>query len=519
MSSSHKKEKAADPKKGKYQKWKPRTVDVYRREKNTQIGEGTYGSVFAARAPDGRKVALKKIRKDNGNEGFPITAIREIKFLKNLKHDNVVELLDVVSSPGPERSVYMVFEYCDHDLTGLLDTDPPIAFTKEQIKYYMKCLFEALYYLHKKVKILHRDVKGANILISNNGDVKLADFGLARAHNEQGKYTNRVVTLWYRPPELLLGSYMYDQKIDMWSAGCLFAEMLRNGKPLFRGSSELNHLEEIYKVCGTPDMNGWEEAKTLPWYKKHEPLPRRLKDEFHGVDPVAVDLLDQLLTMDPKKRIDSDKALDHNYFFVPPEIMKKEEHPRYTKNHHEYESKKRRAQRRAQTKARGNAYPSKRPRDANWHSQSRGQGGAPGGGRGGRGSVYPSSNRRSYPPPNSYRHGGSNRYPGSYGQAFRRGGSRGRGPGTRGPGQGRGGQGRIGQGRGGQGRGGQGRGGQGRGGQGRGGQGRGGRGGAQSGQQGGRGGSWGQHYNKGYAREHRHRDRDRDRDRRGYDYN
>jgi len=198
----------------------------------TLIGEGTYGSVWLARAPNGTRVALKKIRKEK-KEGFPITAIREIKILKALRHPNIVQLRDVVSShlPGREGDVFLAFEYCDHDLTGLLESK--VHLSDAVIKYYLKSILEGLYYLHQR-QILHRDIKGANILISNNGDVRIADFGLARSvakgrspcgqfvhasscifnqfspsptclvllSTSPGGYTNRVVTLWYRAPEV-----------------------------------------------------------------------------------------------------------------------------------------------------------------------------------------------------------------------------------------------------------------------------------------------------------------------------
>jgi cyclin-dependent kinase 12/13 len=208
--------------------WRPRSVHAYRRSRLQLIGEGTYGSVFLASDDSGDLVALKKIRKEK-KEGFPITAIREIKILKRVNHKNLVCLRDVVSSHQyinlhssnaaaeskqqfREGDVFMVFEFCDHDLTGLLESKVPI--TDSQIKYYLHCMLEGLAYLHAQ-KIMHRDIKGANILISNNGDVKIADFGLARMQ-AKGGYTNRVVTLWYRAPELLLGVSDYDTKIDIW---------------------------------------------------------------------------------------------------------------------------------------------------------------------------------------------------------------------------------------------------------------------------------------------------------------
>jgi len=160
----------------------------------------------------------------------------------------------------------MVFEYMDHDLTGLLER-PGTKFSVAQIKCYMKQLLTGLYYCHKN-HILHRDIKGSNLLIDNKGILKLADFGLARPYttNEGANpLTNRVITLWYRPPELLLGAQAYGPAVDMWSAGCIFAELL-HGKPILPGKDELEQLDLIFKLCGSPTMENWPEAHGLPWY-------------------------------------------------------------------------------------------------------------------------------------------------------------------------------------------------------------------------------------------------------------
>jgi cyclin-dependent kinase 12/13 len=200
----------------------------------------------------GEIVALKKIRMDNEREGFPITAIREIKILKKLHHENVIQLKEIVTSPGRDRDdqgkpdnnkykggIYMVFEYMDHDLTGLADR-PGLRFTVPQIKCYMKQLLTGLHYCHVN-QVLHRDIKGSNLLIDNEGNLKLADFGLARSysHDHTGNLTNRVITLWYRPPELLLGATKYGPAIDMWSVGCIFAELL-HAKPILPGKNEVS---------------------------------------------------------------------------------------------------------------------------------------------------------------------------------------------------------------------------------------------------------------------------------------
>jgi cyclin-dependent kinase 12/13 len=197
-------------------------------------------------------VALKKIRMDNEKEGFPITAIREIKILKKLRHKNVVDLKEIVTSKanasnGHKGSIYLVFEYMDHDLTGLAER-PGMKFSLPQIKCYMKQLLTGLHYCHIN-NILHRDIKGSNLLINNNGVLKLADFGLAKSitNENANPLTNRVITLWYRPPELLLGATQYGPSVDMWSAGCIFAELV-HGKPILPGKGEMEQLDLIFRL-------------------------------------------------------------------------------------------------------------------------------------------------------------------------------------------------------------------------------------------------------------------------------
>jgi CTD kinase subunit alpha len=200
-----------------------------------QVGEGTYGQVFKARRKSTLEfVALKKLYlkeddkgKEKSRDGFPITAIREIEILRSLRHPNIVELQAMISiSTEARMDMYMVFEYMDHDITGILASNA-VVFNVTHIKCLSKQLFQGLQYLHER-NIIHRDIKGANLLLNKEGYLKIADFGLARrihidrdsgTQTEGFEYTNRVVTLWYRSPELLLGSTNYGFEVDLWSAG------------------------------------------------------------------------------------------------------------------------------------------------------------------------------------------------------------------------------------------------------------------------------------------------------------
>eukprot|EP00735_Rhodelphis_limneticus_P015373 TRINITY_DN9605_c0_g1::TRINITY_DN9605_c0_g1_i1::g.12177::m.12177 TRINITY_DN9605_c0_g1::TRINITY_DN9605_c0_g1_i1::g.12177 ORF type:complete len:526 (+),score=36.08,sp/Q5JK68/CDKC2_ORYSJ/49.22/1e-137,Pkinase/PF00069.20/2e-74,Pkinase_Tyr/PF07714.12/4.2e-35,Kinase-like/PF14531.1/15,Kinase-like/PF14531.1/0.0011,APH/PF01636.18/0.0042,Kdo/PF06293.9/0.15 TRINITY_DN9605_c0_g1_i1:138-1715(+) len=337
-----------------------RTVDVY--EKIEKIGEGTFGEVFKARdRQTSELVALKKIRMENEKNGFPITAIRELKILRSLRHENIVRLKEIVVSKETEFNkskshIYMVFEYIDHDLTGLLES-PDIRFTEPQIKCYMRQLLKGLHFLHSN-SILHRDLKTSNLLISNDGTLKLADFGLARTGNA-AQLTNRVITIWYRPPELLLGANKYSSAIDMWSVGCIFAELME-GKPILRGENEVAQMSEIIKLCGTPSKDTTSVYSWPDFYKPgNKELPhmsivaaksveRTIHARFSHFSPSALDLLDKMLLLDPAKRLSAKDAYMHRYFFEDPLPADKKSLPQYKANCHEYTAKANRHQQRRQ---------------------------------------------------------------------------------------------------------------------------------------------------------------------------
>lgn len=290
----------------------------------SQVGEGTFGKVYKARNTiTNVHVALKRIRMESEKDGFPVTAMREIKLLQSLRHQNVVRLFEMMVSNG---SVFMVFEYMDHDLTGVL-SQTQFAFSEANLKSLCSQMLAGLAYLHHK-GVIHRDIKGSNILINNRGELKLADFGLARFYQKRRRndYTNRVITLWYRPPELLFGATVYGPEVDMWSAGCIMLELFTK-KPIFQGNDEIHQLEVIYRVFGTPTPERWPGITELPWYelvKPKEVAPDHFRELFQRwLSPAALDLAEQLLTYDPAKRVTAIQALEAPYFKVeqpPPEL-------------------------------------------------------------------------------------------------------------------------------------------------------------------------------------------------------
>ncbi|CZT06117.1 hypothetical protein WAI453_005194 [Rhynchosporium graminicola] len=302
-----------------------------------KLGEGTFGEVHKARSKKtGAIFALKKILMHNEKDGFPITALREIKLLKLLSHPNILKLEEMAveqhnkTVDKRKRAVmYMITPYMSHDLSGLLE-NPQVKLHETHIKCYMLQLLEGVRYLHNE-RILHRDMKAANLLIDNKGVLQIADFGLARHYDEEvpvaGKgggtahrdYTTLVVTRWYRPPELLLHLRRYTTAIDLWGVGCVFGEMLV-GKPILSGDSDPNQLKIIFDLMGTPTEENMPDFRSLPGAEglSIPPHPSTLAQRFKPFGSGAISLLNELLKLDWKKRINAIDALQHPYFRTAP---------------------------------------------------------------------------------------------------------------------------------------------------------------------------------------------------------
>uniref|UniRef100_A0A915EFM6 Protein kinase domain-containing protein n=1 Tax=Ditylenchus dipsaci TaxID=166011 RepID=A0A915EFM6_9BILA len=265
-----------------------RTLDDF--VKIDKIGEGTYGIVYKGQDKrTGKFVAMKKIRLESEDEGVPSTAIREISMLRELRHPNIVNLEDVIMQ---ENRLYLIFDFTYQIIQGMC-------------------------FCHQR-RVLHRDLKPQNLLVdAATNTIKLADFGLARAVGIPIRaYTHEVVTLWYRAPEVLLGAHRYSTGVDIWSIGCIFAEMARK-KPLFQGDSEIDQLFRIFRVLSTPSEDTWGGVTQLPDYKQTFPkwngnsLADKM-EKFIGQD--GMDLLNKMFVYDPCNRISAKAMLKHPYF-------------------------------------------------------------------------------------------------------------------------------------------------------------------------------------------------------------
>jgi len=279
------------------------------------LGQGTYGVVRRARyRSNGAEVALKRMKVTNADEGIPSTAIREVAILKELPHENIVQLMDVFCGPS---ELVLVFELVQSDLKKHMRSLNGIL-TPASVKDFTRQLLVGLEFCHAH-RIIHRDLKPQNLLVEGGSQLKIADFGLARAVMlPVPQYTHEVVTLWYRPLEILLGSKLYSLPVDMWAVGCIFAEMA-TGPPLFPGDSEIDTAFKIFQKLGTPDEEVWPGVSELPDYKTTFPKwqPRgwaNIRNTLAQLGHVGVHLLEETMRYDPAARISARRALKHPYF-------------------------------------------------------------------------------------------------------------------------------------------------------------------------------------------------------------
>ncbi|EJW03878.1 CMGC/CDK protein kinase [Edhazardia aedis USNM 41457] len=282
-----------------------------------KIGEGTFGHVFLSLFAS-QQYALKKIAVD-GEEGISITTLREILILKKLDHKNIIKILDIITDIKHEKvefdrknvELYVVFPYYKFDLLNLLSKN---EIAPNDIKYIAKQIVEGLKYLHKN-KVIHRDLKSANILLDEKLNTVIADFGLARNFDKYENFTTGLITLWYRPPEILLGSSRYTEAVDIWSLGCIIAELYVRS-PILPGENEMEQLQKIIYLCGTINERTFPGVSELKYYDNMS-LPQginKIKQLFSKFDKNLPDLLQSLLNVDPRKRLNSSQILHHPYF-------------------------------------------------------------------------------------------------------------------------------------------------------------------------------------------------------------
>ncbi|KAI2612949.1 kinase-like protein [Hypoxylon fragiforme] len=306
---------------------KSRSVENY--DKLNDIEEGSYGWVARAREiKTGKVVALKRLKLDSSDTtGLPDTGLREIQILKDCEHRNIVQLREVVVGDDTSsriENVFLVLEFLEHDLMSILG-DMPEPFLASEVKTLLLQLAAGVAYLHDNW-ILHRDLKTSNLLLNNRGQLKIADFGMARYVGDPAppKLTQLVVTLWYRAPELLLGATTYGSAIDMWSVGCIFGELLAR-EPLLQGKTEVDELSKIFELCGIPTDESWPGFRRLSNARLLR-LPKNtaantgpvIRARFPTLTSAGSALLTSLLSLNPDQRPSAKDMLTHEFFRQDP---------------------------------------------------------------------------------------------------------------------------------------------------------------------------------------------------------
>lgn len=280
-------------------------------ERGPVLGKGTFGEVFKATDKEtGEVVAIKRFRVGDSKDGVHMTALREIKIQQELNSPNVVKILNVFEK---KNKISLVFEYMDSDLEAIIK-DKSIVLSAGDIKSHMQMLLEALKYCHER-QIMHRDVKPNNLLIASTGEIKLADFGLSRFFGSPDPYYTRMVfSRWYRPPELFFECAVYTEVVDIWAAGCIFAELFLRS-PWFPGTTDIDQLGKIFAILGTPNEENWPGIQNVPLFVRWNPtMPQPLEKVFPQASSDAIDLLKRMMKLDPGQRPTAAEALEHPYF-------------------------------------------------------------------------------------------------------------------------------------------------------------------------------------------------------------
>lgn len=302
--------------------------------KDNKVGEGTYAVVYVGtQRPSHKQVAIKEIKTIMFKDGLDMSAIREMKYLQELHHVNIINLIDVYYQ---FENLNLVLEFLPNDLEMLIK-DKNLIFSPSDIKSWLLMTLRGIHHCHRNF-IIHRDLKPNNLLICPQGILKIADFGLARSFgsNPNEVFTSNVVTRWYRAPELLFGSRHYTDKVDIWSIGIIFAElMLRT--PYLPGLNDIDQLDITFKALGTPTEVNWPNVSALPFYKNLNIYPKPSRDElrrrFLAATENALTLLIKMTELDPSARFDSSESLTSPYFLEIPHPTPPKNLPKSIKNH------------------------------------------------------------------------------------------------------------------------------------------------------------------------------------------
>ncbi|XP_006365480.1 probable serine/threonine-protein kinase At1g09600 [Solanum tuberosum] len=294
--------------------WLPRKLESF--HMLDKIGYGAYSTVYKARDLEHNKiVALKRLKFDNVE-----LMMKEINILRRLDHENVIKLEGLIITSGIIFGfLYLIFEYMEHDLKELLSI-PGVFFSESQIKCYMKQLLNGINHVHSR-GILHRDITTSNLLLDNRGILKIADFGLSTLSKSKLNVplTSCIGTLWYRAPELLIGSCFYGIEVDLWSIGCVLGELF-NGKGILQGNNEIDQLHKIFKLCGSPSDEYWRKynSSDAAILKQKVPYNTKIEETFHDFPVAALELMQILLSVEPQCRGTAVIAMDHSFFKVEP---------------------------------------------------------------------------------------------------------------------------------------------------------------------------------------------------------